>query len=155
MLGRSGPFRDGSGRSIGFTLDASTPGGPPSLAVIESDGSTAFRIAADRLMGLAFAADGSVLVLEGQEFDPVGRVRLVAYDRAGRTGEPLLDVGPVTTAALLGTQGGYAAVVLSTTSPERTGQLVVIRLGDRVMSAARLPADDASALVGASWLAGS
>jgi hypothetical protein len=153
-LDGSGPFLDGNGRSIGFTLNASTPGGPPSLAILEPDGSVAYRIETEQLMGLAFAGGGQVLVLSAERFNPAGRVRLVAYDRDGRAGEPLLDIGPVTSAGLTGVRAGFAAVVLSTASPERAAQLIVIRLADGHSSAVRLRADDASAIVGTGWLAG-
>jgi hypothetical protein len=149
-------LRAGSdGRSIGFVFNASTPGGPPSLAVREPDGTVAFRIETGRLLGSSFADDGrQVVVLSADGFAVAGRVRLVAYDRDGRPGARLLDVGPTTSAMLAGARDGFAAVVLSTTSPERAGQLIVVRLEDGQASAVRLSADDVSALVNSGWLPG-
>jgi hypothetical protein len=140
---------------MGFVLNASTPGGPPSLAIREPDGTVAFRIETGRLLGSSFADDGrQVVVLSADGFAVAGRVRLVAYDMDGRPGAPLLDVGPTTNAMLAGARGGFAAVVLATTSPERAGQLIVIRLEDGQASAVGLSADDAAALVNGGWLPG-
>jgi hypothetical protein len=155
MANGSAFLGDSGGRSIGFVFNASAPGGPPSLAIREPDGTVAFRIEAGRLLGSSFADNGEqVVVLSADGFADAGRVRLVAYDRDGRASEPLLDVGPITTALLAGARGGFAAVVLSTTSPERSGQLIVVRLDDARASAVPLPADDASALVNSGWIGG-
>ena len=154
MASGSALLGDTGGRSMGFVFNASTPGGPPSLAIREPDGTVAFRIETGRLLGSAFADDGrQVVVLSADGFAVAGRVRLVAYDSDGRPGAPLLDVGPTTNAMLAGARGGFAAVVLSTTSPERAGQLIVVRLEDGLASAVRVSADDASALIGSGWLA--
>ncbi|HET9521699.1 MAG TPA: hypothetical protein VFO73_11680, partial [Candidatus Limnocylindrales bacterium] len=154
-LGGSAFIGDDGGRSIGFVFNASTPGGPPSLAIREPDGTVAFRVETGRLLGSSFADDGrQVVVLSADGFAVAGRVRLVAYDRDGRPGAPLLDVGPTTSAMLAGARDGFAAVVLSTTSPERAGQLIVVRLDDGQASAVRLSADDVSALVNSGWMPG-
>jgi hypothetical protein len=141
-----------TGRSIRWGPNAATPGGPPTVEVIEPDGTTAYRVETRVVVGLAWASAGQLLILEADGFPYPTEIRLRSVSPDGTVGEPILTSGAVEFGGIIGARDGFAIMAFGITedSVQRI-QLVALRLEDGAASALTIPPDEAG-IVGAGLL---
>jgi hypothetical protein len=142
----------GTGRTVAWGPNASIPGGPPAIEVREPDGTLAYRLEAGVALGMVWAADSSLVVLDADGLPYPNEIRLVAIAPDGTVGLPLLSTGPLESGALLGVRDGYAVVALSANRPEPETEVVVIRLSDGLAAGIRLDEVNRSSILGSGLL---
>jgi hypothetical protein len=140
-----------SGRAIRWGPNASTPGGPPTLEVTEADGSLAYRVETDVVLGTAWEATGDLLILEADGYPFPKKLRLLQVAPDGTVGPPVLSTESVAWGGLLGARDGFAVLALATQRPTDGSQLVVIDLADGKAAGLTLPIDQMD-ILGASIL---
>jgi hypothetical protein len=125
-----------------YRVNPDTTGGPPTLEVREADSAFAFEVDVATPLGSAWGGDGSLYVLSADSPLFPDRVTLARVGPDGSLGEPLLEIGAITTASLLDVRDGYAAIVVWTSRPDVALQLVLVNLADPSRITARsLPED--------------
>ena len=139
----------GSGRIATFRPNADTSGGPPTIEVRNPDEGAAFAVADGTPVGSGWGADGGLYVLTANAPLFADQVRLVRYGPDGTAAEPILRMGPLTGADLLGVAGDYAALAGSVSRPDRAVQLIMVDVIDPTrISAVRLPDGEADTILG-------
>jgi hypothetical protein len=137
-----------SGRAVRWGPNASTPGGPPTVEVTEADGSLAYRIETDVVMGTAWESNGNLLVLEANGYPFPTRLRLLQIAPDGTVGPPILSTDSVAWGGLLGARHGFAVVALATQRPNDGSQLVVVDLADGTAAGLTINTDQMQILGG-------
>ena len=137
-----------SGRAVRWGPNASTPGGPPTVEVTEADGSLAYRIETDVVMGTAWESNGDLLVLEANGYPFPTRLRLLQISPDGTVGPPILSTDSVAWGGLLGARHGFAVLALATQRPNDGSQLVVVDLADGTAAGLTIPTDQMQILGG-------
>jgi hypothetical protein len=140
-----------TGRAIRWGVNASIPGGPPTVEVDDADGSLAYRVETGVVLGAAWEPSGDLLILEADGFPFPTLLRLVAIAPDGTVGSPILSTGPVAFGGLLGVRDGFAVLAFGTRQPTEGTQLVVVNLADGAASGLTLPPDE-TGIMGASLL---
>jgi hypothetical protein len=130
-----------TGRAIRWGSNASIPGGPPTLEVIETDGSLAYRVEVGVVLGANWEASGQLLILAADGFPFPTQLRLLRVASDGTVGDPVLTTGSVAWGELLGARDGFAVLALATRQPTETTQLVVVNLADTRAAGLTLPPD--------------
>lgn len=147
---RPAPFPDWlvdpiSGRTTRFVLSAA----PRSLAVLEPDGSRAFVVEGETILGSSWIGDGTLAVAVGDGADLPTAVTFSRYDPAGNA-QPLLRTLPIEGAAYIGAREGYVGFAILVREPMTAAQLVLIRLEDGLTTATRIE-DGIDDIVGLGW----
>jgi hypothetical protein len=119
-----------SGRAFGWGPNASVPGGPPTIEVVEPDGTIAYRLVVGVVLGAAWVGTGELLLLEADGLPFPTELQLLRVAEDGSVESPLLATGPVAWGQLLGVRDGFAAVSISTQRPTEATQLVMVDLAD-------------------------
>ncbi len=132
----------------GRTVDAPSGTG----TVRDPDGGTAFTVPnADDIVGVAWAADGALIVADGSG----GRLRIYAFDRAGTPGPAVLDLDRPPNAAFVGERDGHVLIALGGQLPDPDGLLVMVRRSDGTTATLHIDGSAVQDLVAFGWPAGS
>ena len=140
-----------TGRAIRWGINASIPGGPPTVEVTEADGSLAYRVEVGVVLGANWEADGDPLILAADGYPFPTQLRLLQVAPDGSVGPTVLATGSVAWGELIGVRDGFAVLALATRQPDENTQLVVVNLADQKASGITLPADHGG-IVGAGLL---
>jgi hypothetical protein len=130
-----------TGRAIRWGLNASIPGGPPTVEVTEGDGSLAYRVEVGVVLGATWESDGELLILAADGYPFPTQLRLLQIAPDGAVGPTLLSTGSVAWGELIGVRDGFAVLALATRQPDDMTQLVVVNLADKKATGVTLPAD--------------
>jgi hypothetical protein len=130
-----------TGRAIRWGLNASIPGGPPTVEVTEGDGSVAYRVEVGVVLGASWEADGDLLILAADGYPFPTQLRLLQIAPDGAVGPTVLSTGSVASGELIGVRDGFAVLALATRQPDDLTQLVVVNLADKKATGVTLPAD--------------
>jgi hypothetical protein len=130
-----------SGRAFGWGPNASVPGGPPTIEVVEPDGTIAYRVVVGVVLGAAWVGTGELLLLEADGLPFPTELQLLRVAEDGSLESPLLATGPVAQGQLLGVRDGFAALSISTQRPTEATQLVMVDLAEGRTSGLTLALD--------------
>jgi hypothetical protein len=101
------------------------------LRVVEEDGSPAFTLDLEMLLGWAWAGDGSLVVLTGDgTFPGATGTRLNQVDERGGLGPPLLDVDGPVYAHLVGARDGHVMLLFASDGYGVGMLLAMVRIED-------------------------
>jgi hypothetical protein len=147
---RPAPFPDWlvdpiSGRTTRFVSGAAAR----SLAVLEPDGSRAFVVEGETILGSSWIGDGTLAVAVGDGADLPTAVTFSRYDPAGNS-QPLLRTLPIEGAAYIGARDGYIGFAILVREPTRAVQLILVRLEDGLTAATRID-EGVDDIVGLGW----
>ena len=140
-----------TGRAIRWGINASIPGGPPTVEVTEADGSLAYRVDVGVVLGANWEPGGDLLILAADGYPFPTQLRLLQVAPDGAVGPTVLSTGSVAWGELIGVRDGFAVLALATRQPDENTQLVVVNLADQKASGITLPADHGG-IVGAGLL---
>jgi hypothetical protein len=135
-----------TGRAIRWGINASIPGGPPTVEVTEADGSLAYRVEVGVVLGANWEANGDLLILAADGYPFPTQLRLLQVAPDGAVGPTVLSTGSVAWGELIGVRDGFAVLALATRQPDQNTQLVVVNLADQKAVGITLPADHGSIL---------
>lgn len=138
---------DARGRTFGFGPNAATPGGPPSVAVLNADGSSAFHVQAGVVLGASWVEGGQLLLLVVDGLPFPTRLQLIAVDGDGSFGEPLFEAKGVAGGALIGVRDGFVALAVTVQRPTVRHELVVVRLRDGATAGLPIDGPEAASIV--------
>ena len=130
-----------TGRAIRWGINASIPGGPPTVEVTEADGSLAYRVEVGVVLGANWEADGDLLILAADGYPFPTQLRLLQVAPDGAVGPTVLSTGSVAWGELIGVRDGFAVLALATRQPDDMTQLVVVNLADKRATGITLPTD--------------
>jgi hypothetical protein len=130
-----------TGRAIRWGMNASIPGGPPTVEVTEGDGSLAYRVEVGIVLGANWEADGDLLILAADGYPFPTQLRLLQVAPDGAVGPTVLSTGSVAWGELIGVRDGFAVLALATRQPDEDTQLVVVNLANQKATGITLPAD--------------
>lgn len=119
-----------TGRVASSRINSNTLGGPPTLEVQDPAEGFVFSVDASTTLGSSWGADGRLYALTADAPLFPNAIELRAYDADGAPGAPILSVGPLGSASLIGVRDGYAVIALLATRPTRAGQLVAVDVTD-------------------------
>jgi hypothetical protein len=137
-----------TGRVAALRVNANASGGPPTIEIHNPDAGFVFSVGGATPLGSGWNEDGGLFVLSADSPLYADRVELVRYASDGTGGPPVLTMGPVTSAAFLGIQAGYAIIAESVTRPAQATQIILVDVVDPSrISAVRLPSDDESSII--------
>ncbi len=119
-----------SGRIATFRTNPDPSGGTRSLEVRNPDAGFAFAVGSEAPIGAGWGPDGGLFVLAANAPLFADRVQLIPYGRDGMAGAPVLEMGPLASADLLGIVDGFAAMAASVTRPTSAVQLILVDLAD-------------------------
>jgi hypothetical protein len=162
-VGRPDGLRAGSGSAAGvdpvtgriasLTSSSDPNGSSPTIEVRNPDNSYAFLAGDEFPLGMAWHDETLYLLQADSAFRPQ-RVRLVPYNAGGVALDPVLTLGNVESASLIGVEGPLALVALTVGEIGVVTQLVFVDLDDRsVLSGLRLEEDPAREIVAANLVA--
>jgi hypothetical protein len=150
-LGRLGYDADPLTGRRALAPSAALSAGPTDVRVVEADGSEAFTVRLDVVVGLAWAGDGRLLALEMDLIPGPSRMRLLPIDASGRIGEPLIEGGHLTWASLAGARDGFALLGLAAGRSPAGVTVVVLRLSDGATATLPISPGRAAELYFAAW----
>jgi hypothetical protein len=136
-------------RAVGPPLGPTV--GPTHVRVFKADGTQAFGVRLDTIVGLAWAGDGRLLALETDSFPGPSRFRLLPIDAAGETGATLLDGGPLSWASLVGAYDGHVLLAFSAGRASNGVLVVLLRLRDGATATLPIEPELAAELHFGSW----
>ncbi|HET7031145.1 MAG TPA: hypothetical protein VFI34_11585 [Candidatus Limnocylindrales bacterium] len=117
-----------TGRVATSRINADTTGGPRALEVRSADSGFQFVVAEPATLGAAWAGDGALVTLSGDNLIYPDALELRLTGEDGTAGPPILATGPLTTGALVGVRDGFAVVALLAARPSIGMQLVAVDL---------------------------
>jgi len=140
-----------TGRVASSRINSDTTGGPQTVEVREPDASFVFSVAGPITLGEEWGGDGSLYALTANTLVFPDEVALTRIDANGMAGPPIVQTGPLTSAAFVGVRDGYAVLALLASRPNPGAELLVVDVADPSrMTARSLTLDGSEALIAAS-----